>query len=93
MSPRQIVEAAFHAAALPMILEENLALREQIGKLESQVKSLSSATPKLEGATPAAAANGNKEQEALRGKVGIRPMDATRLFTESLRKAMSGTGE
>lgn len=83
--PAEIVQAAFHAAAFPAVLEAYKAdmqsRDEQIEKLEAQVKAMSAAQPKKGGSpTPAP----GEEPQGVPVKIGMSPHDAAQNFVRSL---------
>jgi len=88
LKPADIVRAAYHAAALQPVLEENLSLRGEIGKLVEQVKKLTAAQPTVQPAN--APTEGQRRMET---KPGTRPMDMSKLWAQNMVDALNGGGE
>jgi hypothetical protein len=87
LKPADIVRAAFHATAVPAILQayqnDMKESQETITKLEEQVKALTAAQPGAGKGGTGSAANGDTTPRADL-KAGMNPMEATNAWTKNL---------
>jgi hypothetical protein len=81
--PDALIKAAFNAASVPALLENQMALLTQISTLQSQIKQLQTAQPGLAGRGAAPASDGQPSSTTL--KPGSRPMSVVGEWMKNLQ--------
>jgi hypothetical protein len=88
LKPADIIKAAFHATALPGLLQayqsDMQAKDGEISKLQKQVEALTAAQPGKGGSTATAAATGETSGKRAEINKGQTPMEASASFMKSV---------